>query len=80
MTRDKVRAIWEQELQLDGIGDEDDFFEIGGHSLIMTKIQGRLGAAVGSEIPMDVLFRRSTIKSISEYIDGDVPVHQASTS
>lgn len=69
MTRDEVRAIWQEELGLADIDDADDFFDIGGHSLIMTVIQERLQKEAGVEIPMDVLFRRPTIGLVAEYID-----------
>jgi acyl carrier protein len=69
MIASKVHEIWRRELALDTFSDTDDFFEIGGHSLIMAKIQEALAAELGVEVPMDELFRRSTVAEISAHIE-----------
>ena len=65
-----IRRMWSEELDLSDISDDDDFFSLGGHSLAMAKIQGRIEREMGLVVPMEVLFRQSTIKAISAYIDG----------
>ena len=69
MTTEKIHEIWRRELALDEFGDSDDFFELGGHSLIMTKIQAAILADMGIEVPMDQLFRKSTVNLISAHIE-----------
>ncbi|HEY3609258.1 MAG TPA: phosphopantetheine-binding protein [Pseudonocardiaceae bacterium] len=69
MIASKVHEIWRRELALDTFSDTDDFFEIGGHSLIMAKIQEALAAELGVEVPMDELFRRSTVAEIAAHIE-----------
>ncbi|MGN5376757.1 phosphopantetheine-binding protein [Streptomyces sp. MUSC 14] len=69
MTADSVRAIWCRELQRDDISVDDDFFALGGQSLIMVKIQGALIEELGVEITMDQLFLNPTVASISAYIE-----------
>lgn len=66
--QDTVHTIWSRELKLDDFSDTDDFFELGGHSLIMTRIQRDLQSELGMEVPMDQLFRKSTVVAISEHI------------
>lgn len=66
--QDTVRTIWRRELKLEDFSDTDDFFELGGHSLIMTRIQRDLQSELGIEVPMDQLFRRSTVAAISELL------------
>lgn len=66
--QDTVHTIWTRELKLEDFSDIDDFFELGGHSLIMTRIQRDLQSELGIEVPMDQLFRRSTVAAISEHI------------
>jgi acyl carrier protein len=63
-----MRYIWERELDLKGFSDDDDFFLLGGHSLIMQKIQVRIMDEMGIEVPMDELFRRPTLAQISEHV------------
>ncbi|MEG3631217.1 acyl carrier protein [Streptomyces poriticola] len=74
MTTDSVRAIWCRELRRDAIADDQDFFSLGGQSVIMTRIQGALLRELGVEVPMDQLFLNPTIGSVSAYIESLGPV------
>ncbi|MFI6875834.1 acyl carrier protein [Streptomyces sp. NPDC050400] len=69
MIADSVHAIWCREFQRDDIAFDDDFFALGGQSLIMVKIQGALIEELGVEVTMDELFRSPTVASISAYIE-----------
>jgi len=69
VTIEQVRQIWQTQLALPQIDDDDDFFDLGGHSLIMQKIQVDLRESLGVEVPMDELFRRPTIADISQHLD-----------
>lgn len=68
MITDKIHDIWSRELKLDDFSDDDDFFALGGHSLIMAHIQRAIIDELGVEIPMDELFRQSTVTLISAHI------------
>jgi acyl carrier protein len=69
MVSEKIRDIWKRELVLPQISDDDDFFDLGGHSMIMQKVQVGINEEVGIEVPMDELFRLSTVAQISGYIE-----------
>jgi acyl carrier protein len=69
MIADSVRAIWCRELQRDDISVDDDFFALGGQSVIMVMIQGAFMAELGVEVPMDQMFLNPTVASISAYIE-----------
>ncbi|WKV76536.1 phosphopantetheine-binding protein (plasmid) [Streptomyces sp. PCS3-D2] len=69
MIAEQIHAIWSRELKLAEFSDTDDFFDLGGHSLIMTQIQVAILTELGIEIPMDQLFRKSTVQQISEHIE-----------
>jgi acyl carrier protein len=69
MIADSVRAIWCRELQRDEISVDDDFFALGGQSVIMVRIQGALIEELGVEVPMDQMFLNPTVASISAYIE-----------
>ncbi len=64
----KIHEIWSRELKVTDFSDDDDFFALGGHSLIMARIQLAIASEIGVEVPMDELFRRSTVESISSYL------------
>ncbi|MGW1751701.1 phosphopantetheine-binding protein [Streptomyces sp. NPDC002092] len=69
MIADRVRAIWCREIQRDDISADDDFFALGGQSVIMVRIQGAFIEELGAEVPMDQLFLNPTVASISAYIE-----------
>jgi acyl carrier protein len=76
MIADGVRAIWCRELQRDDIAIDDNFFTLGGQSLIMARIQGAFIEELDVEVPMDQLFLNPTVASISAYIESLGPVTQ----
>ncbi|MBB4912770.1 non-ribosomal peptide synthetase [Actinophytocola algeriensis] len=76
MIVDGVHAIWCRELQRDDIAIDDDFFALGGQSVIMARIQGFLIEELGVEVPMDQMFRNSTVASIAAYIESKGAVTQ----
>ncbi|MGW1727839.1 phosphopantetheine-binding protein [Streptomyces sp. NPDC002306] len=69
MIADSVHAIWRREFQRDDISVDDDFFALGGHSVIMVKIQDAFIEELGAEVPMDQMFLNPTVASISAYIE-----------
>lgn len=69
MIADKVHAIWCRELQLDDLSVDDDFFALGGQSMIMARIQGAFIEELGVEVPMDQMYLNPTVASISAYIE-----------
>ncbi|MGW0614941.1 phosphopantetheine-binding protein [Streptomyces sp. NPDC002788] len=74
MIADSVRAIWCRELKVDDISADDDFFTLGGQSVIMFRIQGAFIEELGVEVPMDQMFLNPTVASISAYIESLDPV------
>ncbi|MFD9210636.1 acyl carrier protein [Streptomyces sioyaensis] len=74
MIQQKINKIWGDALNLQDISDDDDFFALGGHSLIMAKVQTAINDELGIEIPMDELFRHPTVRSISAYTESRLAV------
>ncbi len=68
MYKDIIRKIWQEELGLSDLSDKEDFFDLGGHSLIMARVQIQIKEKIGFEMPMDDLFRYSSIEKISAFI------------
>jgi thioesterase domain-containing protein/acyl carrier protein len=63
--------IWEQVLGGTGIRIDDNFFDLGGHSLMAARLVSEVEKAVGRPIPLSALFRGSTIESLAEIIRSD---------
>ncbi|NUR05137.1 MAG: acyl carrier protein [Streptomyces sp.] len=66
---DDVRAIWCRELQRDDIASDDNFFALGGNSVIMARIQGAYLEELDVEVPIDQMFLNPTVASIVAYIE-----------
>ena len=64
----QLRAIWQEVLQVDAIGPHDDLFDLGGHSLIITRINGRVRQQFGVELPLDVYFDTPTVAEIADVL------------
>ncbi|MDQ1742207.1 MAG: hypothetical protein QOE23_546 [Pseudonocardiales bacterium] len=60
-----VADIWRQELRLDAVSIKEDFFEIGGNSLIAVALVNRINRITGSALPLQVIFESPTIEQLA---------------
>jgi amino acid adenylation domain-containing protein len=58
----KLAAIWRSYLGIDTIGVKDNFFALGGDSLLATRVHAQIKRDLGVELPMGKMFELSTIK------------------
>lgn len=68
-TEQQVARIWQEALGIDQVGINDNFFDLGGHSLVAVRIVLQLRAATGRDVPLRVLFERQTVAALAEGID-----------
>ncbi|WP_217560148.1 non-ribosomal peptide synthetase [Paenibacillus sp. GbtcB18] len=64
----KLSEIWCDVLERNQVGIYDNFFDIGGHSLLMTQIQVKLKDRLCQEITIVDLFKYPTIHALSEFL------------
>jgi acyl carrier protein len=64
----QLAAIWCAVLRLDRIGIHDDFFTLGGHSLLVTQIISRVRDQWQIQLPFHSLFETPTIAGLAETI------------
>ena len=65
----KIAAIWTKLLGIKKIGIHDDFFDLGGDSLLGTQLISQLRETFQVEIPIRSLFDNPTISGVSEKIE-----------
>jgi amino acid adenylation domain-containing protein len=65
-----VVAIWRDILGVDGIKVDDAFFDVGGHSLSLARVQAKLLERLSVDIDIITLMRLSTIRQLTEHING----------
>jgi acyl carrier protein len=63
-----IAAIWQELLQLECVGTHDNFFDLGGHSLLLAQVPGRLREALQVEVPLIKLFQHTTISALAAFL------------
>src|SRR5262249_17098879 len=66
-----IAEAWQELLSVDRVGLHDNFFDLGGHSLLVPRLQARLRASLGREISMIDLFSHPTVVSLARRLSGD---------
>ncbi|WP_189094544.1 non-ribosomal peptide synthetase, partial [Nocardia jinanensis] len=67
-----VAGIFAEVLGVERVGIDDDFFELGGNSLIATQVAARLGAALDTRVPVRTLFEASTVMALATRVESHV--------
>ena len=66
-----LSSIWQNLLKLDSVNTRDNFFEIGGHSLLLLRARDELRKQLEVELPLVDFFRFPTVQSLAAHIQGD---------
>ncbi|UCH95452.1 MAG: amino acid adenylation domain-containing protein, partial [Candidatus Aminicenantes bacterium] len=66
-TEKRIAEIWKEVLNLDKVSIHDNIFDLGGDSFKIIKINSRIKDILKEDIPVLMLFRYSTIRSLSDY-------------
>jgi amino acid adenylation domain-containing protein len=69
LLEEKVAAIWAEVLKLKKIGIDDNFFDLGGHSLLGVQVGARLQQALQVDITLRDLFENPTVASLATRIE-----------
>ncbi|MBI1390810.1 MAG: hypothetical protein GC154_20465 [bacterium] len=68
-TEKMIHAMWVELLHLQNIGIDDNFFDLGGHSLIAVQLTSRIRKQFEIDITLRCIFENPTIALLSEYVD-----------
>jgi phthiocerol/phenolphthiocerol synthesis type-I polyketide synthase E len=68
-TKAAVRDAWTAALETDRIGDDDSFFDLGGHSLLGAKAMASLSRTYGQRLTLRLLFSNPTVRLLAAAID-----------
>ena len=68
-TEKRLAAIWSEVLKIKQIGTDEDFFEIGGHSMVAVTLMVKIEKELGTRLPLAVLFDHSNIHDMAKLLD-----------
>jgi nonribosomal peptide synthetase DhbF len=74
-----LAAIWSELLHVDRIGRHDNFFDLGGHSLLVTQSAARIRRDLKVELPLRVIFESSTLDRLALQIQQSLRASQPGT-
>jgi nonribosomal peptide synthetase DhbF len=69
-----VRRAWRDVLALEDVQPDDDFFLLGGHSLLVLEVVDAIEAETGTAIPLGDFFEHPTPRWLASYLVKDHPV------
>jgi amino acid adenylation domain-containing protein len=67
----RIAAIWCEVLGVAQVGIDDNFFDLGGHSLLLVRLRARLEAELGVTLPMVKLFQHPTVAAVARSLEGE---------
>jgi amino acid adenylation domain-containing protein len=65
---DAIAAAWRDVLRLEQVGIDDNFFDLGGHSLLLVQVQAKLRSALDREIAIVEMFQYPTIRTMAGHL------------
>ena len=70
ITEQKLTKIWMDLLSTSYVGKRDNFFEIGGHSLLAARLTAKIEKEFGQKLSLNLIFLNPTIEKLAEILRG----------
>lgn len=67
----RIAKVWERLLGIEGVGIYDEFFELGGDSLLLVQLHSKIKEMFKSEIAVVDLYKYNTISLLVKYLEGE---------
>jgi len=67
-TEATLARIWEDLLDVEQVGTDDNFFDLGGHSLLTIQVQRGVRENLGCKLPLTDLFRFPTVRALAAHL------------
>ncbi len=65
-----VASVWRRVLGLEAVGVYENFFDVGGTSLLLVRVRAALQAELGRELPVVWMFECTTVKALAAKLSG----------
>jgi amino acid adenylation domain-containing protein len=76
-TEQALLKVWQRVLNKQQVGATDNFFNLGGHSLMAVQLMGEIKKDLGKEIPLASLFQGATIEYLAQLLQGEESVDKS---
>jgi hypothetical protein len=74
-----IATIWSEALSRERVGVTDNFFDLGGHSLLLVVVQTRLQSVLGRPVAIMDLFSYPSVRTLAQRL-GDTPATVAASA
>ncbi|HDN26118.1 MAG TPA: amino acid adenylation domain-containing protein, partial [Thioploca sp.] len=64
----QIATVWQSVLQINKVGIHDNFFDLGGNSLLIIQVQNKLVEVLNKEVPVVAFFQYPTISALAHYL------------
>ncbi|GAB3885982.1 hypothetical protein GCM10029964_049530 [Kibdelosporangium lantanae] len=68
-----VASVWQEHLDVPEVTADDDFFVLGGHSMLVARVLYRLRDLLNADLPLRALFDHTTVRGFAEEIERRIP-------
>jgi amino acid adenylation domain-containing protein len=69
----RIAAIWQTVLGVEKVGMHDNFFDLGGHSILLIEASSKLRVALERELSVVDMFRHPTVSAMAEFLSAAQP-------
>lgn len=74
-TEKEVAEVWSDVLQIEDIGIDENFFEMGGTSIMAVKVVAEIEKITGKRFPLSILFEYSTVEKFAKLLSEGVEIY-----
>jgi acyl carrier protein len=64
-----LAAVFARVLGLERVGSRDDFFDLGGHSLLLPQVLHQVRQAFGVDVPLRLLYEEPTVAALALVVE-----------
>jgi natural product biosynthesis luciferase-like monooxygenase protein len=64
-----IARVWQEALRVERLSIHDNFFDLGGHSLLMAHVHAKLREVLQTDVPVIELFKYPTVTSLAKYLN-----------
>ena len=69
-TEEALAALWRELLAVERVSRDDDFFALGGHSLLSTRLVARVASDLGRDLPLRAVFANPRLAAMAAALGG----------